>query len=97
MPESISGALVGAQRPADAHTDELDRVIEQRAKAAATERDRANAEEESWKQSTRIYNGELREMRRHQWISYYRTLARNLRTSAERFEDKADELQEVKA
>lgn len=92
MPESISGALVGAERPADAHTDELDALIDKRAREAISERDRANAEQESWKQTTRIYNAAHREARKHQWVSYFKRAAANHRGLAERMEARAEEV-----
>lgn len=92
MPESISGALVGAERPADRHTDELDALIDKRAREAISERDKANAEEQSWKESTRIYNGEHREANRHAWITYFKRAAANHRGLAERLEARAEEV-----
>lgn len=92
--QRITGALVGSLRrsdPDEANLDEVDRLITRRA-SEPTARERANAEEESWKASTRAYNAEHREPHRHLWVTHYLTLARNLRASADRFEEKADAL-----
>jgi hypothetical protein len=72
----------------DRATGQLDTLIERR----ATTKEKANAEEEGWKATVRQYNRELEEARRHQRITYYRTLSRNLSRMAEDFERRAEQL-----
>ena len=68
-----------------ARLDEADRLTERRARGGEA----ARAREESWKESVRAYHAEHREARRHLWITYYRTLARNHALLAEENEARA--------
>lgn len=86
--QSISGALVGTLRRSEPELEEVDRIIERRARDKSP-RDAANERESMWKESVRQYRSEEEESFRWQWITYYKTLARNLRTRAEHFEGKA--------
>lgn len=86
---SEQASLVGSLRQGDPHTDELDALIDRRAKEAATERDKANAEEESWKESARIYGAERREALVYQWVGYYRRLSESFRRRSEECARKA--------
>ena len=90
-----SASMVGAMRRSEPDELEagLNALIERRA-ANAEHADDPQAREESWKESVRAYNAEHREARRHQWASYYRTLARNHAALSERFEGKAASLTE---
>ena len=94
--EIIPATLVGAARERELDEAErgINRLIEFRSRTP-TDKEEANREEEAWKESTRAYNAERLEARRHMWATHYRTLARNLRDSAQRFEDKANQLQEA--
>ena len=69
----------------------LNALIERRA-ANAEHDDDPQAREESWKESVRAYNAEHREARRHQWVSYYRTLAESFRRRSEECAEKAERL-----
>jgi hypothetical protein len=53
----------------------------------------ANRIEESWKETTRIYNAEHREARRHAWCSYYRRLSESFRRRSEECAEKARAIQ----
>jgi cyclopropane fatty-acyl-phospholipid synthase-like methyltransferase len=63
-----------------------------RALTARTEKEDANRIEESWKETTRIYNAEHREARRHMWIGYYRRLAESFRRRSEECAERASAL-----
>jgi hypothetical protein len=76
----------------DRATDQLDRLIQNR----ATTKEKANAEEESWKASARAFNAEHQEARRYQWVAYHRMLARNHAALAEANERRAAALTERK-
>ncbi len=71
-------------------TDQLDALIQRR----STAREVANREEEGWKATTRAYNVEHEESRRHQWATYHRMLARNHAALAEANERRAAALTE---
>ncbi len=63
------------------------------AREARTEKEDANRIEESWKETTRIYNAEHREARRHMWIGYYRRLSESFRRRSEECAEKARAIQ----
>lgn len=86
-------SMVGAMRRSEPDELEagLNALIERRA-ANAEHADDPQAREEGWKASERAYQAERREANRHAWRSYYQRLARNLRTSADHFENKAESL-----
>jgi cyclopropane fatty-acyl-phospholipid synthase-like methyltransferase len=90
--DSVKASLVGSLRrsaPREPHHDELDTLIDRRAREARTEKEDADRIEESWKETTRIYNAEHREARRHQWIGYYRRLSESFRRRSEECAERA--------
>lgn len=90
----MSASLVGSLRRSErGEHDELDRLIERRARKKSP-RDAANALEESWKASEEAHRAEHQEANRHAWCSYYRRLAANHAGIAEHFEGKAAALAE---
>jgi hypothetical protein len=88
--------MFGAVREKSMDPDEVDRIIERRAKDKSP-KDAANEREARWKASEREYHDEREEARRHQWITYYRTLSRSLRTRAADFDDRASQLAQEEA
>lgn len=91
--QSISGALAGSLRRAEPELEEVDRLIEKRARQKSP-RDAANEREAIWKASEAEHHAAHREARRHMWITYYRTLSRNHAGLSAHFEGKASELLE---
>ena len=89
--DTLRAALAGAER-ADKDLDSTEEGINSLIERRASERERANAEEESWKASTKAHYAELRERNRYLWIHYYRTLAANHAGIAAHFEEKANAL-----
>ena len=72
---------------------ELDRLIERR----DTERRRTEAErrmEELWAESVRRYNARQREQNRWEWVRYFDRIAASLRTRAQEYDRRAEELLE---
>lgn len=87
---SEPASLVGALRRTE--PDELESSINQLIERRASQRKEADEKEESWQESVRQYHSEIRESRRHQWVAFYRRLARNHAALSEHFESKAERL-----
>jgi hypothetical protein len=73
-------------------TDQLDRLIERR----ATGTEAANERERIWKRGLEAHHAEHQEANRHQWATYFKTLARNHARLAEENELRAKALIERK-
>jgi hypothetical protein len=78
----------GAAIDVEQASDQIDALIDKRAAG----RERATAEEESWKASVRRHHAKLRGRRKAEWFCYWSALADSLRKSADEFEAKAQAL-----
>ncbi len=76
----------------DAATGQLDALIQRR----ATGTEAANERARIWRQGLEEYHDEHEESRRHQWATYFKTLARNHARLAEENELRAKALIERK-
>ena len=68
----------------------IDALIERRSREKAN----ANLEADTWRASERRHNERERRVLRAEWFAFYSRLAASLRTSAERYERRAEELLE---
>jgi hypothetical protein len=84
--------MVGALRAPEYDSDEVDRIIERRAKDKSP-KDAANEREAIWKASEAEHHAEHREARRHMWIGYYRRLSESFRRRSEECAEKARAIQ----
>ncbi len=85
-------SMVGALRAPEYDSDEVDRIIERRAKDKSP-KDAANEREAIWKASEAEHHAEHREARRHMWIGYYRRLSESFRRRSEECAEKARAIQ----
>lgn len=76
MTEPVSAALIGAERQRELDPDEVDRIIERRARQGESD---PVESEPSYQESVRQYRNEIQEANRHAWCSYYRRLAKSFR------------------
>jgi hypothetical protein len=81
-------SMVGALRAPEYDSDEVDRIIERRAKDKSP-KDAANEREAIWKASEAAHHAEHREARRHMWIGYYRRLSESFRRRSEECAERA--------
>ncbi len=84
-------SMVGAVREKSMDPDEVDRLIERRAKDKSP-KDAANEREAIWKASEAEHHAEHREARRHMWIGYYRRLSESFRRRSEECAERASAL-----
>ncbi len=84
-------SMVGALRAPEYDSDEVDRIIERRAKDKSP-KDAANEREAIWKASEAEHHAEHREARRHAWCSYYRRLSESFRRRSEECAERASAL-----
>lgn len=87
MAEPVRAVLVGVGRRSE--PDELESSINLLIERRAANREHADEQEESWKESERQHHAEEREANRHAWRAYYHRLARNHAGLSEHFEGKA--------
>ena len=84
-------SMVGALRERDPRHDEIDRLIEHRARTP-TDKEEANREAEAWSESARAHHSRIRNRNRWEWIRFFERMAQSHARLSEDYQRRADEL-----